>query len=893
MKYETFSKHRKEGQANGTVPSWMATAGYQLFVEKYLYKAKNPREQFERIARTAAKHAPKTSPDGRTWEDKFFEVLWNGWVACSTPVLANMGTTRGCPVSCAGSIIEDSILGFYDSYREVAVLTKQGFGTATDLTPIRPRGSAISVGGKASGVIPVLRSQVQSMKDVSQGTARRGAFAGYLDIMHGDFWEVAEELEKHPDSLNIGWTITDEYIRLLNEGDEEASKRFSRALKVKMVTGKGYFFFKDKVNRARPMTYVNNGLFVNNSQLCVAPETLILTNKGHQTIKELAGKEAIVWNGKQWSTVTVEKTGTSQKLVKVVTDSGYELNCTEYHKFYVKENGHRHGKIVEKRAHELQAGDKLIKLSTPIIEGIKNLHLAYQNGFYSGDGCSVGEDSRIYLYGGKRLLKHLFESHAKNWVTQDNQDREYFNVPNLEEKFFVPDAFYSVQSRLDWFAGLLDSDGTVCRIGKSQTLQIASVEPEFLREIQLMLQTLGVQSKVRKARDAGKYLLPANDGSGENKEYSCKKVERLLISGMGIVQLKKLGLHTHRLEISDHVPDRNAERFVEVFEVVDEGRYDDTYCFVEHLEHKGVFNGILTGQCSEIFLHNDAEHTYTCVLAWMNLSKSDEWEGTDAVFVATVFLDCVVSEFLEQARHIKGMEKAVRSTEKSRAIGLGAGGFHTYLQEHMMPWGSFETHQYNNRIFKHINDESLKASQWLAIQLGEPEWCKGSGLRFTHRMAVAPTKSTALAYGGISEGINPDSAYCFTQSTSAGEMDRVVPALLALIKSKGLDIEKCIADVVQGYGSVQHVDWLNAEEKLVFLTAFEIRQADILRLAATRQQHIDQGQSLNLFIPKNAKEEDVAALHKEAFLNERIHSLYYIYSSRGVISSNSECLACQ
>jgi len=654
------------------------------------------------------------------------------------------------------------------------------------------------------------------MKDVSQGTARRGAFAGYLDIMHGDFWEVAEELEKHPDSLNIGWTITDEYIRLLNEGDEEASKRFSRALKVKMVTGKGYFFFKDKVNRARPMTYVNNGLFVNNSQLCVAPETLILTNKGHQTIKELAGKEAIVWNGKQWSTVTVEKTGTSQKLVKVVTDSGYELNCTEYHKFYVKENGHRHGKIVEKRAHELQAGDKLIKLSTPIIEGIKNLHLAYQNGFYSGDGCSVGEDSRIYLYGGKRLLKHLFESHAKNWVTQDNQDREYFNVPNLEEKFFVPDAFYSVQSRLDWFAGLLDSDGTVCRIGKSQTLQIASVEPEFLREIQLMLQTLGVQSKVRKARDAGK-----------------------------------------------------------------------------HLEHKGVFNGILTGQCSEIFLHNDAEHTYTCVLAWMNLSKSDEWEGTDAVFVATVFLDCVVSEFLEQARHIKGMEKAVRSTEKSRAIGLGAGGFHTYLQEHMMPWGSFETHQYNNRIFKHINDESLKASQWLAIQLGEPEWCKGSGLRFTHRMAVAPTKSTALAYGGISEGINPDSAYCFTQSTSAGEMDRVVPALLALIKSKGLDIEKCIADVVQGYGSVQHVDWLNAEEKLVFLTAFEIRQADILRLAATRQQHIDQGQSLNLFIPKNAKEEDVAALHKEAFLNERIHSLYYIYSSRGVISSNSECLACQ
>jgi len=211
----------------------------------------------------------------------------------------------------------------------------------------------------------------------------------------------------------------------------------------------------------------------------------------------------------------------------------------------------------------------------------------------------------------------------------------------------------------------------------------------------------------------------------------------------------------------------------------------------------------------------------------------------------------------------------------------------------MMPFDSIEAHMFNARIFKHINGQSLKASKWLAVELGEPEWLKGYGLRFTHRMAVAPTKSTALIYGGISEGINPDAAMSFTQKTSAGDVDRVNVALLKLIKRKGLDIEKCIADVVQGYGSVQHVTWLSDVEKKVFLTAFEIDQFVILRLAATRQKYIDQGQSLNFFIPKNAKESYIAKLHAVAFENEWIHSLYYVYSSRAVISSKAECESCQ
>jgi len=302
--------------------------------------------------------------------------------------------------------------------------------------------------------------------------------------------------------------------------------------------------------------------------------------------------------------------------------------------------------------------------------------------------------------------------------------------------------------------------------------------------------------------------------------------------------------------------------------------------------------------CNEIMLHSDDNHTYTCILAWMNLSKWREWKDTDAVYVATVFMDCLVSYFLEQAKDLQGMEKAVRMTEKGRAIGLGAGGLHTLFQQEMIAFESTEAYILNKEIFEHINNESLKASKDLARELGEPEWCKGLGIRFTHRMAVAPTKSTALIYGGISEGINPDVAFSFTQSTAAGEVSRVMPTLLKLIKDKGLNVEECIADVERAKGSVQHASWLSAEEKAVFKTGFEIPQEAILRLASSRQRYIDQGQSLNLFIDKRHSEEYISYIHQIAFNDPYIKGLYYLIGKREADESDVAvepvvCESCQ
>ena len=131
--------------------------------------------------------------------------MWKGWLSPSTPILSNTGTNRGLPVSCAGVYFPDSIDGIYKAKREVALLTKHGFGTAGYMGDIRPRGAAISIGGKSMGVLPVLEGLEQDMVYVAQGTTRRGAFAGYLPVSHGDFHEVVDYLAAHDEGVNIGW----------------------------------------------------------------------------------------------------------------------------------------------------------------------------------------------------------------------------------------------------------------------------------------------------------------------------------------------------------------------------------------------------------------------------------------------------------------------------------------------------------------------------------------------------------------------------------------------------------------------------------------------------------------------------------------------------------------
>ncbi len=570
--YETLSKERKALQEKDLMPQHWSTGAWQLFKAKYMYDAENPREQYERIASTLAQYVEGRYPDwwkeefgeDYTWKQAFFDELWSGNLSGSTPVIANTGTDRGFSVSCSGNVAEDSVYGIYSAKLEVAVLTKNGFGTATYLGHIIPRGTKSSKGVTSGGVVEWIKTFVLDTTVVSQGSNRRGAWAGYLPIEHGDFFELANYLKDAPDGLNVGWNISNEFIDRLEARDPDAIKRFKQAMYTKMVTGRGYFAFIDKINARRPQMYKDLGLEVVSPQLC-----------------------------------------------------------------------------------------------------------------------------------------------------------------------------------------------------------------------------------------------------------------------------------------------------------------------------------------NEIHLHSSTDLTYTCVLSSTNVAQYDKLRKR-SIFIHTVFLDCVNEDFVQKAKGIPGMEKAVKFAELGRPIGLGVCGFHTWLQKQRWPFDSHEAYAFNNELFTRLHDESLEASRWMASELGEPEWCKGHGVRNTHRTAIAPTKSSALLMGGVSEGINPDVAMTFLQLTPAGEVDRANPILLEIMKERGVNDEKHWKELTAAQGSVQNVDWLTEHEKQVFKTAFEIDQMVVLKLGAARQRKLCQGQSLNTYVSSEESEAVIAKQMAKAFRDPLILGIYYTYSKAGVAAStDAVCESCQ
>lgn len=284
--------------------------------------------------------------------------------------------------------------------------------------------------------------------------------------------------------------------------------------------------------------------------------------------------------------------------------------------------------------------------------------------------------------------------------------------------------------------------------------------------------------------------------------------------------------------------------------------------------------------CTEITLFSDQQHTYTCVLGSENLRL---WFSRPPMlsFVNTIFLDCVCEDFIQKAKDLKGIEKAIRFTEKGRALGLGSMAFHTLLLDNKIVYGSMESKLLNHEIYATVQDEATQASQWLATVFGEPEWCKGTGMRNTHLTAIAPNKSTALILGGVSEGINPQPAFVFTQSTPSGEVVRIDPSFLELLKEKGLyvnedDLEtkKLLSDISGHKGSIQHRPEFTADEKAVFRTAFEINMYDHIDLVDYRQKFVCQAQSCNLFIA-NATGKDISKIYFYAYAKPNIVSLYY------------------
>ena len=537
------------------------------------------------------------------------------------------------------------------------------------------------------------------------------------------------------------------YNKYLEEGKftvfENARDILLGALEESIDTGRHYFTNLTEINVHTPIKE-----YIRQSNLCVAPETLILTKNGYECISELEGQEIEVWNGEQWSKTTVIKTGENQKLLKIETDSGYTLDCTPYHKFYIFDGYGRPYKEV--RAHELQTGDKLCKFELSIIEGVQELQDAYINGFYSGDGCLAGSSQRVYLYHEKRKLAHLFPG-GTDWHIQEDLNRQSKSYKTLKDKFFVPTSSYTVKSRLEWFAGYLDADGCVYRNGTNEAITASSVELEFLKEVQLMLQTLGVKAKIKKLYDAGFRLLPKNDGSGELTKYWCKNSYRLLISSCDSYKLLTLGLKLHRLQIDKRKPQRDANQFIKIASVSDLGRIDDTFCLNEPLKHTAMFNGLLTGQCQEITLKTKAyknieelylpkylkDSTLSPEVLEYYKKRVDEIEGEIAICslsaiaqgrtkteeeyqeAAWVSLDMIHTGITESDYMIPHAEY---TSKKRMSAGVGMINVAYDLAKNKLKYDTQEGRDYVHKISERHYWHLLNASLELSKEFGNAEW---------------------------------------------------------------------------------------------------------------------------------------------------------------------------
>ena len=299
--------------------------------------------------------------------------------------------------------------------------------------------------------------------------------------------------------------------------------------------------------------------------------------------------------------------------------------------------------------------------------------------------------------------------------------------------------------------------------------------------------------------------------------------------------------------------------------------------------------------CSEIFLSSSADESFVCDLSSINLEKWDEIKDTDAIETLIYFLDAVMTEFIDKTEGIKFMEAPRKFAISQRAVGLGVLGWHSYLQSKMVPFESMDAKFLNSGIFKTIREKCDIATTQLAEIFGEAPLLIGYNRRNSTTMAVAPTTSSSFILGQISPSIEPLNSNYFTKDLAKGKFTFKNPHLIELLKQKDKDTSSVWKDILLHGGSVMHLDFLTDNEKNVFKTFGEISQKEIVIQAGQRQKFIDQGQSLNLMTPPNAKPKEVSELILFAW-EQGVKSLYYQRSAnpaQELARNILNCTSCQ
>ena len=937
-----------------------------------------------------------------------YDLMSQKYFTHATPTLFNAGTPRSQLASCFLLAMEnDSMDGIYNTLKDCAMISKWAGGIGLHIHNIRATGSHIrGTNGHSTGIVPMLRVFNNTAKYVDQGNKRNGSFAIYLEPWHADIELFLQMRKNHGDEelkardlfyalwipdlfmervkSDGQWTLMcpdecpgladkwgDEFNQLYNMYEQSgrgrltmsARKLWFQILDAQMETGTPYLLYKDAANRKSNQQNLGT---IKSSNLCVAPETLVLTDKGHIAIEELYNQEnrrVNVWNGQEFSEVEVIKTGEDQELVEVHTNDYSKLVCTPYHKFFIKNAYWKNATLVE--AKDLKPGDKIEKCEFPVIDGTEKMNYAYTHGFFCGDGTYTNNHLEHKQCNFKSLDGHYFckrhidfetdftiesiksdetmnltQCNAMSYVKKpisylyhektqlldkmvyrsktETNGRICIHLPlDIAEKFYVP-FNANLNDKLEWFSGYCDADGTIANNNDNQQLQISSINLEFLNKVKLMLQTCGINPKVKHMIKDNQSYLP--DGKGGYKMFDTQPIYRLLITSRDLCKLVSIGFKTYRLRINTNVPNRNAKQLIQITKVVVTDRRDTTYCFEEPKRHAGIFNGILTSQCSEIIQYSDHLESAVCNLASIALpafidqsNNKDNKSGPSFNYEKLHSVAKTVTYNLNRVIDVNyyPTEKTQRSNVRHRPIGIGVQGLADVFILLGLPFASEEARKINRDIFETIYNAALEQSMELAIEEGPYETFAGSpaskgqlqfdmwnvdpstnpeqprydwtnlkakiqihGLRNSLLLAPMPTASTSQILG-YNECIEPITSNIYSRRTLAGEFIMANRYLMKDLLDLGLWNDKIKNNIIANNGSVQHIDIIPQEIREKYKTVWEIPMKALIDMAADRGAFICQSQSLNLW-QEDPTYSSLTSMHFYAWSKGLKTGMYYL-----------------
>lgn len=868
-----------------------------------------------------------------------YDALSQRKLSLATPWLSNLRADKNIS-SCFIIQVDDDMESIADNWKNAAMISKFGGGLGIDMSKIRAKGARIDMVENASkGITSWAKIFNDIAVAVDQSGKRSGAFTIHTPIWHRDIEDFLElqtengdlrnkafdifpqvgvmdifmkELEK--DNGGTWYTFCPKEVKdvlglelagiygkefntnyrkcvtaythgkLKNVGCYNARDLLITIMRTQLETGLPYLPFLDRINEHNPNSHDGT---IPCGNLCVAPETQILTDIGHVTISDYVNEKLNIWNGVEFSNVEIIKTGTNQKLLKVITSSGQELECTEYHKFYIQSD---YKNVIEKRTHELKQGDKLIKFDLPVIEGTKVLQKAYTNGFFSADGNVTKNKKYVYLYCDKiKLKKHI--EHEGSWnSTNEKYCIKTSSIAGLKDKFFVPTNEYTIDSRLAWLAGYLDGDGCIAKNGTNESLQASSIDHNFLKEIQLMLQTLGITSKIVDGMPEADRMMP--DGKGGEKLYHCQETKRLLISSNGLYKLSELGFKTNRLKWTARLPQRQSEHFIRVEAVIDIGRYDDTFCFTEPKRHMGMFNGLLTGQCQESFSNVKAgELSHTCNLLSLVVGRID----SDAEMIRLARLG---TRILDNGIALTNnpIQESKNHNDRYRTIGIGIQGLHDYIAKKNLSWENYKEITKVAELIEYgtVVESILLASERNKYPVYEgSKWDTGEMINKFHKHSV-----TDLDWNGLQElldtfGIRNSQLTSPAPNTSTSIFMDACAGVMPTMA--GFYTEDNMTGQFSVYGMYLKENPLAYEH-----TQPRMDQVKLAKMIGSLQKFVDTGISAEYIFDLNKEGVDAKSLYDLilAAWKEKTKSIYYIRSIKkgdnidDVIGAEVACVSC-